>query len=190
MHNERRRGQRPRRHDQLPALHNERRRGQRPGERAPRLSTFAASQASALAPRSSTCNAERAAPQATAVYFDQRPKRRRRHRPWHHNQVPATHNKRRREQQPGHHDQLIREPKQGRVQQLGQGPRTRKLGTNSDETPCNDSAFVVNSEPHTRARPSIRLCMGPELSRCVHSIISPIVSPCARGRRHRKLGRY
>jgi hypothetical protein len=28
--------------------------------------------------------------------------------------------------------------------------------------------FEVNSEPHTGARPSVRLCVGPELSRCVH----------------------
>jgi hypothetical protein len=25
-----------------------------------------------------------------------------------------------------------------------------------------------NSEPHTGARPSVRLCVGPELARCVH----------------------
>jgi hypothetical protein len=25
-----------------------------------------------------------------------------------------------------------------------------------------------NSEPHTGTRPSVRLCVGPELSRCVH----------------------
>jgi hypothetical protein len=31
MHNERRRGQQPEHHDQVPAAHNERRRGQRPG---------------------------------------------------------------------------------------------------------------------------------------------------------------
>ena len=27
--------------------------------------------------------------------------------------------------------------------------------------PCNVAAFVVNSEPHTGARPSVRLCVGP-----------------------------
>ena len=26
-----------------------------------------------------------------------------------------------------------------------------------------------NSEPHTGARPSVRLCVGPELARCVHN---------------------
>jgi hypothetical protein len=30
------------------------------------------------------------------------------------------------------------------------------------------ASFEVNSEPHTGARPSVRLCVGPELSRCVH----------------------
>jgi hypothetical protein len=29
-----------------------------------------------------------------------------------------------------------------------------------------------NSEPHTGARPSVRLCVGPELARCVHRIIT------------------
>jgi hypothetical protein len=31
------------------------------------------------------------------------------------------------------------------------------------------AAFVVNSMPHTGARPSVRLCVGPELSRCCHN---------------------
>jgi hypothetical protein len=30
------------------------------------------------------------------------------------------------------------------------------------------AAFGVNSEPHTGARPSVRLCVSPELVRCVH----------------------
>jgi hypothetical protein len=34
--------------------------------------------------------------------------------------------------------------------------------------PCSAASFVVNSEPHTGARPSVRLCVGPELARCVH----------------------
>jgi hypothetical protein len=37
--------------------------------------------------------------------------------------------------------------------------------------PCSVAAFVVNSEPHSGARPSVRLCLGPELSRCVYMII-------------------
>jgi hypothetical protein len=56
----------------------------------------------------------------------------------------------------------------GRGQQFGQGLHTHKLGTNSDEPPCSTAAFVVNLEPHTEARPSARLCVGPELARCVH----------------------
>jgi hypothetical protein len=34
--------------------------------------------------------------------------------------------------------------------------------------PCSAAAFLVNSEPYTGARPSVRLCVGPELARCVH----------------------
>jgi hypothetical protein len=34
---------------------------------------------------------------------------------------------------------------------------------------CSAAFFEVNSEPHTGARPSVRLCVGPELARCVHS---------------------
>jgi hypothetical protein len=34
--------------------------------------------------------------------------------------------------------------------------------------PCSVAAFVVNSQPHTGARLSVRLCVGPEVSRCVH----------------------
>jgi hypothetical protein len=29
-------------------------------------------------------------------------------------------------------------------------------------------SFELNSEPHTGARPSVLLCVGPELARCVH----------------------
>jgi hypothetical protein len=38
--------------------------------------------------------------------------------------------------------------------------------------PCSAAAFEVNSKPHTGARPSVRLCVGPELARCVH-VYSP-----------------
>ena len=34
--------------------------------------------------------------------------------------------------------------------------------------PCSVAVFVVNLEPHTGERPSVRLCVGPELARCVH----------------------
>jgi hypothetical protein len=33
--------------------------------------------------------------------------------------------------------------------------------------PCSVAALVANSEPHTGVRPSVRLCVGPELARCV-----------------------
>jgi hypothetical protein len=34
---------------------------------------------------------------------------------------------------------------------------------------CSVASFEVNSEPNTGARPSVRLCVGPELARCVHN---------------------
>jgi hypothetical protein len=34
--------------------------------------------------------------------------------------------------------------------------------------PCSAEPFEVNSEPHIGARPSVRLCVGPKLARCVH----------------------
>jgi hypothetical protein len=40
--------------------------------------------------------------------------------------------------------------------------------------PCSAASFEVNSEPHTGARPSVRLCVGPELARCVHIRFAPI----------------
>jgi hypothetical protein len=38
--------------------------------------------------------------------------------------------------------------------------------------PCSAAAFEVNSEPHTGARRSVRLCVGPGLARCVHHTTS------------------
>jgi hypothetical protein len=34
--------------------------------------------------------------------------------------------------------------------------------------PCSAVSFEVNSEPHTGARPLVRLYVGPELACCVH----------------------
>jgi hypothetical protein len=34
---------------------------------------------------------------------------------------------------------------------------------------CSVASFEVNSEPHTGARPSVRLSVGPKLARCVHN---------------------
>jgi hypothetical protein len=41
------------------------------------------------------------------------------------------------------------------------------MGTMRTPT-CSVAALVVNSEPHAGACPSVRLFVGPELSRCVH----------------------
>jgi hypothetical protein len=49
----------------------------------------------------------------------------------------------------------------------GLRPTTQRLVTNSAESTCCVAAFVVNSEPNTGARPSVRVCVGPELARCV-----------------------
>jgi hypothetical protein len=45
--------------------------------------------------------------------------------------------------------------------------------------PCIVAAFVVNSEPHTGASPSVRLCLGPELARCVHNYLRVCERKCA-----------
>jgi hypothetical protein len=37
---------------------------------------------------------------------------------------------------------------------------------------CSAASFEVNSEPHTGARPSVRLCVGPEHARCVYKFFS------------------
>jgi hypothetical protein len=42
------------------------------------------------------------------------------------------------------------------------------LPEHHDHPPCSAASFEVNSEPHTGARSSVRLCVGPELARCVH----------------------
>jgi hypothetical protein len=39
---------------------------------------------------------------------------------------------------------------------------------NFAEFPCRVAAFVVNSEPRTGARPSVRVFAGPDLARCAH----------------------
>jgi hypothetical protein len=52
--------------------------------------------------------------------------------------------------------------------QLGQGPPYKGWARILLNPPCTVAAFVVNSEPLTWARPLLRVCVGPELSRCVH----------------------
>jgi hypothetical protein len=76
--------------------------------------SVAALRATASAPRSSTCGAQRAAPREEA-WVEQVPatnnERRCGQRPGRHDQVPATHNELRRRQRPGHHDQVPAAPR-------------------------------------------------------------------------------
>jgi hypothetical protein len=39
---------------------------------------------------------------------------------------------------------------------------------------CSAASLEINSEPHTGASPSVRLCVGPELARCVHRYFNPV----------------
>jgi hypothetical protein len=133
MHNKRRRGKRLGHHDQVPATNDELRRGQRPGATITYLRcTTSGAAGDGLG---TVIKYLRAAAGIGLGKHDQVPARRRRHWSWHHDQVPATLNERRREQRPGHHDQVPLEKKRGRGQQLGQGPHTQIMGTNSDESP-------------------------------------------------------
>ena len=46
-------------------------------------------------------------------------------------------------------------------------------GMSTTTIPLYSAAFFeVNSEPHTEARASVRLCVGPELARCVHNNVT------------------
>jgi hypothetical protein len=47
-------------------------------------------------------------------------------------------------------------------------PTAKRQGTNSAESTRSAAAFVVNSEPRTGARPSVRVCVRPELARCAY----------------------
>jgi hypothetical protein len=47
-----------------------------------------------------------------------------------------------------------------------QGPLHKGWERIFAEPPCGVAAFVVNSEPDTGARSSVRVCLGPELARC------------------------
>jgi hypothetical protein len=57
--------------------------------------------------------------------------------------------------------------KHTRGKKLGQSPLQKGLAPIL-LTPCIVAAFLVTSEPHTRARPSVRLCVGSDVDRCVH----------------------
>jgi hypothetical protein len=61
------------------------------------------------------------------------------------------------------------QPRRHTVQILS---RTTSSTTSAYPRPCSVASLEVNSEPHTGARPSVRLCVGPELARCVHQIKS------------------
>jgi hypothetical protein len=122
----------------------------------------------------------------------------RRHRPWHHGHVHATHNERRRGQRPVHRDQVHAWRCRHRLGTTIKHLRRTKscAASNSLDTmikylrcttsaaannglsttinpPCIAAAFAVNSVPHPGARPSVRLCAGPELARCLHLKIRP-----------------
>ena len=56
--------------------------------------------------------------------------------------------------------------------------------------PCRAASFEVNSEPHTGARSSVRLCVGSELARCVHKnrcdyLRRQVASPFGEGVKHK-----
>jgi hypothetical protein len=64
---------------------------------------------------------------------------------------------------------------QGRGKQLGQGRPTASGWVRIQLNPtavCGVAAFVVNSVLQIEARPSVRVCVVPELTRCVHYSLS------------------
>jgi hypothetical protein len=113
----------------------------------------AAPRATAWAPRSSTCDAQRAAPRATACA----PRSSTCPAPQASAWAPRLSTSDAQRAPPRTTAwaprSIPRAPKRGRGQQLDQDPHRQKLGTNSDFPPCSIAAFVVNSEPHTRTRP-------------------------------------
>jgi hypothetical protein len=51
--------------------------------------------------------------------------------------------------------------------------RTTSAAANNGLSPLIVQRLLKkNSEPYTGARPSVRLCVGPELARCVHLMVS------------------
>jgi hypothetical protein len=87
------------------------------------------------------------------------------HRHGHHHQAPATHNERRRGKRPGRNDEAMRHTTIAAA---------NNYRSTMDTPPCTAASFEVNREPRappehrTGESPSVRLCVGPELSRCVH----------------------
>jgi hypothetical protein len=111
--------------------------------------------------------------------------------------VHSTHNERRRGQRPVHHDQvhawrrghrlgtmtkhLRRTASGAEGNGLGATMKYLRRTTSAAANNClsttiipprSAASFEVNSEPHTGARPSVRLCVGPERARCFHHTTS------------------
>jgi hypothetical protein len=106
----------------------------------------------------------------------------------HRDQVPVTHNDWHRGQRPGATIKYLRRSASaadannclgntikylvnhnfGAGSNLAKAQLQKKLGTNTDESPCSAAAFVVKTKPHTGARSSVPLCVGSELARCFH----------------------
>jgi hypothetical protein len=105
------------------------------------------------------------------LHYDQLYAWRRGHRLGHRDQVPATHNERRRERRPEHHDQVPCELNAGASNNWAKAHIHKSWARFLLNPSCSVAAFVVNPEPHTGARPSVRLCVGPELARCFHVFI-------------------
>jgi hypothetical protein len=113
-------------------------------------------QASALAPRPSTYNEQRAAPRATACTPRSSTCVAPRASAW----APRS-------------STCDAQPGNGLGATMKYQRRTMSAAANNGLSttitpPCSAAFFEVNSEPHTGARPSARLCVGPGLARCVH----------------------
>ena len=83
-----------------------------------------------------------------------------RHRSWHHDHVHATHNERRRGQRPVQHDQVPCELNASAGSNWAKAHIHKSRARFLLNPLYNVTAFVVNSEPHTGARPSVRWCCG------------------------------
>jgi hypothetical protein len=94
----------------------------------------------------------------------------RRHRSCHYGQVHETHNERRREQRPVHRDQVPCKLNAGAGDNWAKAHKHNSWERFLLTPSCSAAAFVVNSEPRIGARPSVRLCVGPELARSVHKV--------------------
>jgi hypothetical protein len=92
--------------------------------------------------------------------------RRRGQRTGRYDQVSATHNERHSGQRPGRNDQVpaikyFVNQNAGVGSNLAEAHVQKSWARIQMNHPCSVAAFVVNSEPYTGARPSVRLCAGP-----------------------------